>query len=716
MNVSPAPKAGAGAGPAIPPRTAVLVLAVLVLGAYALSMDGPFIFDDEPSIVDNHTIRSLVPPWGPFTDTPQGTTVSGRPLVNLSLALNYALGGLEPWSYHLFNTAIHFLAALVLFGIVRRTLARLRDVPPDASTGLALACAAVWAAHPLQSQAVVYVVQRSESLMGLFFLLTLYCAVRGWQAQKSARWHLAAVLACLAGVYCKEVIATAPALVLLYDYVFNRRSFIRALRDSPLLYLGLAACWALLFRLLLAGGTWESGPGDPLVSPLQYASAQPEIFFHYLRLALWPRPLVLDYAWTLPTARSAMLWCIPLAALAGTACVFTLKRRPWAYCLAWAMIILTPTSSVVPLKNMAFEHRMYLSLAGPACLAVLGGAALLRRRHAPPRLAPVLAVALVLCLAVATALRTRDYASAITIWTDTVQKRPQNERAYTNLGVARIKAGDPAAAFKDFQAALEINPVFQEAHAAKAGACFLLQDLACAEQNYREALRLDPGDANSLAGLAAVHFQQGLDEDARKEFQAALEINPRLHSAQHGLGLLALRRDDPGEARSHFQAAAQSKPDYPEAWLGLADADALLGDSESAAALYEKTLALAPDLPAAHTNYAKLLMEQNRFAEAARHFARALELDPTPGAHANFAAALIQLGHVAEALAVLQASLELQPDHVPSLLNLGVAHILANDLPAARRAFERVLALEPGNAAAREYLQRMDQQESEPEP
>ena len=150
--------------------------------AYHNSFRGPFIFDDVPAIVENATIRHLWPPWQPLMPPRNiSTTVQGRPIVNLSLAINYALNGFRVWGYHALNLATHIGAGLVLFGIARRTLRqpRLQQRFGEAAEMLALAIAILWVVHPLQTESVTYVVQRAESLMGLFYLLTLYGFIRG---------------------------------------------------------------------------------------------------------------------------------------------------------------------------------------------------------------------------------------------------------------------------------------------------------------------------------------------------------------------------------------------------------------------------------------------------------------------------------------------------------------------------------------------------------
>src|SRR5271166_1611891 len=202
--------------PQEPARWTVLAggvaIAAAAVAAYAGTFSVPLLFDDESSIAGNPTLRHLASAFWP----PGDRTVTGRPFLNLSLAFNYAVGGTAVWSYHALNLAIHILAGLALFGIARRTLA-LRGVASGAAAAFSVAF--LWTLHPIQSEAVTYIVQRAESLMGLFYLLTLYCFIRGAGAGGWSRllWYGASVGSCLLGMATKEVMASAPLVVFLYD-------------------------------------------------------------------------------------------------------------------------------------------------------------------------------------------------------------------------------------------------------------------------------------------------------------------------------------------------------------------------------------------------------------------------------------------------------------------------------------------------------------------
>jgi hypothetical protein len=284
------------------------------------------------------------------------------------------------WGYHLSNLTIHILAALVLFGVVRQTLVseRLREQFGRAATGLSLTVALIWTVHPLQTESVTYIIQRTESLMGLFLLLTLYCAIRSFDSPRPRRWQVAAVLACALGMGSKEVMIGAPILVLLYDWIFVGSSFREIWRRRWALYAGLAATWVLLALLVATGQARQAviSASFAQLGSSAYAKTQCGVILYYLRLSLWPHPLVVDYNdW--PIAKTAMdfvPWAVVLGAML-CATLVALWRRSWlGFPGAWFLIILAPSSSLIPIiSEPAAERRMYLPLAAVVVLITVIG-------------------------------------------------------------------------------------------------------------------------------------------------------------------------------------------------------------------------------------------------------------------------------------------------------------------------------------------------------
>ncbi|HSF03462.1 MAG TPA: glycosyltransferase family 39 protein, partial [Solirubrobacterales bacterium] len=260
--------------------------------AYARSFAGPFIFDDLESIPDNPNIRQLWPITVPLSPPPNLGALGGRPLVSLSFAVNYALGGLDVRGYHALNLAMHAIAALLLWRVAARTLASPALLGRYGGEGTAFAIALVWSLHPLLSEPVTYIVQRTELMMGLFYLLTFYCALRAWTDPRRGAWQVAAVAACALGMACKEPMVSAPILVVLHDLAFRGQPAREVLRERGRFYLALAGSWLVLVGILLGGAQVKGALGGlGNISSFQYLRIQARAIVHYLRLALWPHPL-----------------------------------------------------------------------------------------------------------------------------------------------------------------------------------------------------------------------------------------------------------------------------------------------------------------------------------------------------------------------------------------------------------------------------------------
>ena len=525
------------------------------MAAYANSFAGVLVFDDEPAIAQNPHVRTLWPLTAAMR-APAGTTLSGRPVAALSFALDYAVTDGSLAGHHATNLAIHLTAALLLFGITRRTLltAPMRERFGSASTPLALAVALIFVVHPLQTASVTYIVQRVESLMGLFYLATLYGAIRAVDANARGRvwWTAASTIACALGMGTKEVMATAPVMVVLWDHQFARDRM--ASRRG--LYLALASTWAIL-GVLVAGAHRSSAVGFGFAEwPWwRYLATQAGVVAHYLRLAVLPAPLVLDYDWPPVTslARAALPVVVMCALIAAT--VWGLIRRaPAAFAGAWWFLILAPTSSLLPIvTEVAAEHRVYLPLAGVIALVVLGayetGSRLSGGRASKQR---AMRRALILCgaaavtvLAIATHRRNADYHDYDRIWLDTIAKRPDNARARNNYATSLLLKGRFADAEPHLRAAVERNPSFVEASANLGVALAAQGRLEEAAGHLRRAVNLRPDYAAAHRDLGEVYALQHRLGDAATEYAQALRYRPDdVHLLNRLSWILATARDD----------------------------------------------------------------------------------------------------------------------------------------------------------------------------
>ena len=649
--------------------TSGAVLIVATVAAYHNCFSVPFLYDDIPAIVRNTTIRELSPLSTVFSP-PADTTTSGRPLLNLSLALNYALSGTHVGSYHVINLLIHALSGLTLFGIVRRTLGSkpLHAHFAAASLPLALCVAALWTLHPLQTESVTYIVQRAESLMGLLYLLTLYCFMRATGNYSRRTWLGASFLFCLLGMASKEVMVSAPLMVLLYDRTFIAGSFREAWQRRRLFYLSLVATWVVLGYLVFITGTRSGSAGFGAgISAWTYLLTQARAIVLYLQLSFWPSPLVFDYGIVTTKNLQEVLPHALLIVALGIATIIGLRR--WAalgFLGFWFFAILAPSSSIVPVVTETIaEHRMYLPLAAVMTLAVLAAYARLGKR--------VLPVFLVIAIVFGglTVVRNRAYASELALWTDTVEKRPENPRAHNQLGNILVAAGREDEAFAHFQEALRLKPTDADGHYNVATAFLRRRQPDDALAHFQEALRLNPKHADSHTNYGLVLMQMGRPQDAIAPLEESLRLRPGNDATHNNLGIALAQTGRIEAALEHFATAAKIRPSFAEAQNNWGNALRQTGRLDEALLRFQHALALAPDYAEAHNNLALTFDALERWTDAASHYEQVLRLEPTyADGHYNLANVLLRLARREQALAHLEETVRLQPDHVAAAQRL----------------------------------------------
>ena len=710
------PPPGEISAPTWSPRVRLLAVAGIVLAALAAYHNCfrvPFVFDDAGAVIQNPTIRDLRRIGTVLAaQTGNGSGVRSRPLVNLSLAVNYALGGTDVRGYHAFNLAVHVLCALLLFALLRRVFGQCGG---EAS---AFAVALLWAVHPLQTETVICPVQRTESLMALFYLLTLYCFVRGTESRRPVRWQAAAVAACLAGMATKEVMASAPLLVWLYDRTFVAGSFAEAWRRRRRFYAALAGTWILLAVLVAGsggrGGTVGFGLG---VSPWDYGLTQCRALVMYLKLAFWPNPLVVDYGMGLETRLAAVLpQALLLLALLAVA-AWALVRRPVAgFAGAWFFVILAPSSSVLPLASQTIaEHRMYLPLAAVLAVAVAGLQHLLRATTGPRttdratlRVCGLVVCGLAVPLGWLTLRRNEDYRSELGLWRDTVAKVPDSARAHYNLGVLLERRGAAAEALDQFETALHLKPDYAQAYNNRGDLRFLAGRIEDAAADFALAERIDPTLAEAHYNLGRVRFQEGRDPDAIAEYEAALRLEPDYVDALVNLGVALAREGQMDEALARLHAAVQLDRASGDAQYNLACVFDRAGNLPEAVAAYRAALRLQPDLAAARNNLGYALVRLGRPDEALGEIEEAVRLAPNDlNARVNLANLLASTGRWAEAITTYEAALRLSPADAEIHYALAVALAREGRPAEARRELAEALRLRPDFVPAQALRERL---------
>lgn len=637
-----------------------IILASGVL-AYANSFSCPFLFDDATVITQNPHIFHLWPPW-------KAALAPTRFVADYSFALNHAWAGFSPADFRLVNLLIHLGAGLLLYGLVRRTLL----LPvwnfrfTGSAAGIALATAVLWTLHPLQTESVTYIAQRIEALMGFFFLLTFYAFVRGATAAGASPWTPAAVAACALGMATKEVMITAPLLLILYDGVFLSDSWRGVLRR----WKWHAAFFATgLIVLLLLGASVMRAQEEhvPLVGagPVRwhYALTQLNVLVHYLRLSVIPHPLCLDYRWPLIQTPAEAIWPGILTLGLGLGTLWALWRRSWVgFAGAWFFIILAPTSSFNPLPDAAFEHRMYLPLAGVVALVVIlvhGG---VERWIPSPRVRRLAGVTLPAAVSGIflglTALRNETYQTSEGMWRDVIRQRPDNYRTYISLSNALLEEDRNRESAAVCSNLLERLPPFARLPAGRIQAEFMqpgkpptamyygmahnnlgqaamnLNESAAAMRHYREALRVFPAGYWAHRNLGNALYRGNRVVEAVAEWRATLEWQPRDSEAHCNLGVALARQHHYREAAGHFEKAVEFKGDYwfaqsQWAWLlATCPSNEVRNGSRALALAKPLVTVVGPKSPRALDILAAAYAETGDFSNAVTTVMHAIALTP----------------------------------------------------------------------------------------
>lgn len=673
----PAVPAAVPSGPRIP-WLAVAALVAAGAAVYANALGGPLLLDDHRTLRQNTSIQQLSR-LNEVLHPPIQSPVTGRPIPNLTLAINYAVSGDRLQGYRVLNISIHILAALVLFGLLRRTLPRMLGASPASTQaptpaptsrldGVALAAAAIWLVHPLNSESVNYLTQRTESLMGLFYVAALWASARALDARRPLGWELAAMAAAFCAVGSKETALTLPLVLVAWDRAFAFESFAAAWAARARLYGLVLASW-LLFAYFATELPFFAEKGfQEHVSRWAYLLHQGPMILRYLGLTVWPHALVFDYGAPGPLTLAAAAPGVTIVAVLVMAALVALILWPrigfWG---AWFFITLAPASSLIPIPTeMGAERRMYLPLMALTLLLVLAARWALGRMPAArlrSRLSWAVTGAVVFALGATTVARNRDYQDALRIWQTSLDRWPQ-PRAHEHVSMALRDAGRLEESIAHLRTAAPDSP---NARHALASALLERGELTESIAQFKEYIRLRPDDPNIILGreeLAVAQLRAGDAAGAAEQFRAIIALDPRYARARVGLGDALVQLNQPGAALDAFAEAVRLQPSNLVALVNLALLKARAGDMSGAITSLRSALAVEPRHIAARQQLIDVLLRRGDMA-AVETEARLL-VGYTPqdaNAHNVLGIALASQARLGPARDAFEAALRLDPNH-----------------------------------------------------
>ena len=747
--------------------------AIIICGAviYSNSYRVPFIFDDLPNIVSNPYIRmTAFDSENLARATIQGPTAT-RPLTSLSFALNYYWDGYNVYGYHLFNVIIHILNGFFVYILTLLLLApvasdRLPGVERfDRSSRLWIStwAALIFIAHPLQTQAVTYIVQRYTSMAAFFYLAALicFCWARHRQLTPSHAKNkidrpaiiligLAFLLGLLAFLN-KQNAVTLPGVIIAVEFLFFDRSWVGWKRKIMWMAPLCALFGTVVFYLM--GGFKGAADFGSLISDVSnmlqetekigrwpYLVTQMTVLVIYLRLLILPIHQNLDYLYPFKNSFFDGLTPLAFSFLAGLLAlgIWQCRRRPLiTFGVIWFFVTLSVESSIVPIQDALFEHRLYLPVYA---LALLLPYLILKLMGHKQLIAKLVLACAVIALGATAWNRNLDWQSPLSIWSDVVDKAPHNYRGHTNLGIALFRSDQRSEALKRFQRALELNPDYADAHYNIGVVYDQMEKPQEAIEHYRQAVRLRPQSlmaqnnlavalgrsgqleeaieifkqalnnrqtvADTYLNLGVALVQQGYISEAIENYNKALDIDPLSVLAHYYLGLAKLRQQDLTSANRHFKAVLDLQPNHAGARRYYQLTTRQLAGDRTPPESHTQALRKNPYSPAAHFNRGNALAAQGKMSEAVKAYQDALALNSRyTEAYVNLGVTLGRMARYDEAIENFEKALELNPNSPEVHTSMGVAFYLKGDHQKALFHYGRALKLDPQFREAQKNMQ-----------
>jgi len=668
------------------------LISVVTLLAYSNTFKADFAFDDFHQIVENPNVMKLsnIPRY--FVDAGIASTDAAirgyRPITYSSFVLNYALGEYNVAWWHLVNLLIH-LANVLLVGLVTaRVIERARPKPvvkpgqktvvqpATAKIAAPFITAALFALHPIQTNAVTYISGRA-GMLGAFFCLSAFAVFIEIRENRDAgrRLPLFAVFSALfiLALLSKETSVALVGILIADDFIFTvpEGGGLKGLRRAVPAYIPVAVIIAafIVLRQVLLGFVTATGGGPP-ISVQVYFMSELKVFWLYVRLMFLPVHQCVDYCYPAVTAPDA--WVLSSAigiVLLVAGIVFIRKKSPAAAFFGlWFIAALMPESSFIPIRDIAVEYRMYLPSVGfIAAFAILMEDLFTTHRKELLAAASVAAIA----LSLVTFNRNQVWATSETLWTDVLNNDQDSPRALNNLGV--FYAGR-----NDIDKSIEI---------------------------YRKAIKLYPDYADAYANLGLSYLNKGMIQEAIEQLRHAVKIDPSHARALYNLGFAHMRQGEVDLAMEEFKKSLKSRPSDPVTHNALGIAYSKKGMVDLALGEFNEALRLDEKSSEAHKNLGLLYSGRGSMDRAVEEYRAGIVNAPDDyELHYNLGIALKSLGKNEEGLSELEDAASLRPDALDVINNLAIAYAEAGMFDKSAEKFRVAVRLQPGNKALMENL------------
>jgi len=668
----------------------LLVFSALAFAIYSNTLNSPFVFDDLHRIKENPGLR--VTQFSVLQIIKAGFSSSkARPIAFMTFALNYALHQYDVFGYHIINIAIHILTGFFLYLFLKITFQISGVQPRYKHTELiSFFAALIWLVHPIQTQSVTYIVQRTNNLASMFIILSFLFYTHARLAKESKKkwiWFMASAVVWLISLGCKQIAAILPVLVFLYEWYFFQDLRKEWFKKRLKYLLGITAFFILLFLINTGFSPWEKIQSLHDYALFEFTLGeriltQFRVVLFYLSLIFFPHParLNLDYdfplSYSLINPPTTLLSLAVILGLVGIAFYLSKKQRLISFCIIWFFGNLVIESSIIPLA-IIYEHRIYLPSMLVSLLVVM-----LAFRYIKPKWLTVamLCIAIVIC-SYWTYERNKIWQSTLTIWSDSVQKSPNKARPHTSKGKSLLDLERTDEAIKHFNIALRLKPNNPGAHHNLAVAFAKQGRFNGAIDHFLKALTVKPDASKTHLNLGLALAMQGRTEQALDHYNKALQINPAYDKAHNMLGVLLMQEGKIETAIFHLREAVRLNPGLSAADNDLKEALVVQEKIEYDTVRIERALRLAPDDPQLHYEMGNLLLAKGELNKAIGQYEKALLLQPKNlQVLNNLAIAHAKKKAYTKALSLFHRILIYWPDNANTYYNIAATHSKLNEI------------------------------------
>lgn len=615
-------------------KYALVLIAIIGLLAYANTFNNSFQFDDGYHLIESNKIKNFdnvmkISFWKAIND---------RPFSFFTLAVNYKIHKLDLPGYHITNLLFHVLAGFIVFLLALEILSlpkfRKNKTVQDYKILIALFSSLIFIAHPIQTQAVTYIIQRMTALAGLFYMWSVLLYIRGrkthldpgnLKAWKPYAFYAGAFAAGVFGFLSKQNATSFPLAFILVEILFIRNSEEKIDRKFLITL-------SSVIGIIIALGLIVNGlPSEfDKMTRAEYLYTQLRVLVKYWQLLFLPVNQNLDYYWVISESLMGYKELLSLAVhLGAIALAVLLVRKNWvipAFGIFWFYLTLSVESSIIPIRDVIFEHRLYMAVFGFGfAISYLAFYFLSKKKE----IYPVIALSVLTLIYVGASLnRNRVWKNPYTLWSDCVKKAPKRERAWYWLASHYTLEKDMENAMKCYNTSIECNPGFPLAYNGRGNMKKESGDLSGAYDDYSLAIKLDPTYMTAYYNRGIANAALNRLDEAIQDYDKSLQLGNRSSAVFYNRGNAKRRKKNFKAAIEDYNISISIDPNYALAYYNRGLTRAGMNDHNNAIADIDQAIKLDANNHLFYNGKGVSLLQLGKYYEAIDNFSKSIQLNP----------------------------------------------------------------------------------------